>query len=127
MLCGVEGKSKFAVYFWLILLIAVVHIGLLLVPVYLDQWRMEDEINAKAGMVQALRSDDHILKFELAKYAQGIGLPIKEENIVVLRDEEQRKIRISTAWDVELRFFWGLCGESCIRKYHFEPRAEAKY
>ncbi len=124
--CREEGASRFAVFFWLFLLFAVIHIGLLLVPMYMDFWRMEDELNARAATAQIARPGDDELKYNLAKYAKELDLPLSAEHFVVVRDEERRQLKISTAWDVELRFFWGICGEPCVRRYHFEPSAEGK-
>jgi len=32
---------------------------------------------------------------------------------------------IKTAWDVEVHYFGGLCGDLCVQEYHFAPVAEA--
>lgn len=122
-----EGASRFKVFLWLFVLFVVVHIGLQLIPMYMDYWRMEDEISSKAATAQIARPGDVEIQFTLAKYAKELGLPTSAENIVVTRDEDRRAVKISNAWDVELRFFWGICGEPCVRKYHFEPSAEGKY
>lgn len=122
-----EGKSRFAVFLWLFLLFVVVHIGLQLIPMYMDSWRMEDEIKSKIATAQVARPTDDELRFALSKYARDLGLPPAAENIVVVRNEEPRTLKIGNAWDVEIKFFWGICGESCIRRYHFEPSAEGNY
>lgn len=122
-----EGKSRFAVFLWLFLLFVVVHICLLLVPMYMDYWRMEDEIKSKVATAQIARPNDDELRFALSKYAKDLGLPPAAENIVVVRNEEQRILKIGNAWDVEIKFFWGICGEPCVRRYHFEPSAEGNY
>lgn len=121
-----EGASRIKVFLWLFALFVVVHIGLLIIPMYMDFWRMEDEINTKAATAQIARPDDDEIQLSLKKYAKKLGLPASAENIVVVRDDERRMIKITAAWDVELRFFWGVCGEPCVRRYHFEPSAEGK-
>lgn len=122
-----EGSSRIKVFLWLFVLFVVVHIGLLLIPMYMDYWRMEDEIISKAATAQIARPGDNEIQYSLAKYARELGLPLSAENIVVVRDEERRKMKLSAAWDIELKFFWGICGEPCVRKYHFEPSAEGRY
>lgn len=121
-----EGASRFKVLFWLVLLFVVVHIGVQIIPMYLDFWRMEDEIKSKAATAQVAKPGDDEIKNALVKYAKGLNLPSEAENIVVTRSEEQRTMMISTAWDIELRFFWGICGEPCVRKYHFQIAEEGK-
>ncbi len=120
-----SGASRYVVLLWLVLLFVVVHIAIKLVPMYMDYWRMDDEIRAKAGAAQVLK-DEEILG-DLQKKAKDLELPLGPENFVIIRNEDKRTMKISTAWDVEVRFFWGICGAPCIRTYHFQPSAEEGY
>lgn len=125
ILFGNKGASRFAVFFWLLLLFIVVHIAVKLVPMYMDYWRMDDEIRAKAGAAQVFKDDE--ITYSLEKKAKELALPLGRENFILLRDAERRTLKISTAWDVEVHFFWGICGSPCIKTYHFRPSAEESY
>jgi hypothetical protein len=57
--------------------------------------------------------------------AKELDLPLKKENFLIIRDEDKRKMIIKTAWDVEVHYFGGLCGDLCVQEYHFAPVAES--
>lgn len=120
-----RGVSNFKIFLWLLIVFAVIHIGVKWVSVNMDFWRLEDDIKIKATMGQVL-SNDEIMR-DLAKKAKEYDLPLNAENFILTRNEEKRMLTITTAWEVEVRYFWGLCGEQCIRTYHFEPKAEGSY
>lgn len=105
MLANERGGSRFKVYLWFVLLFAVAHVAIKLVPPYMDFQRMKDTMTVKAGVAQVLK-DEEILR-DLEQKAKELDLPLKAENFVVRRDEDRRKMTISTAWDVDVIFFWG--------------------
>jgi hypothetical protein len=127
ILLGNKGASRFAVFFWLLLLFIAVHIAVKLVPMYMDYWRMDDEIRAKIGTAQAAKPTDNELIVELAKKAKELDLPLGPENFSVIRDEDRHTLKISTAWDTEVHFLWGVCGAPCVKTYHFASSAEGSY
>ncbi len=114
------GGSRFSVYLFFIFLFLVIHVGFKLVPMYMDFNRMEDEMRTKAGLAQVLK-DEEILK-DLTHKAKELDLPLTAESFVVERDQERRRMKISTTagWDVEVHFLWG----AYIRNYHFAPAVE---
>ncbi|HEX9019698.1 MAG TPA: hypothetical protein VF903_00395 [Nitrospirota bacterium] len=105
----------------ILLLFAVIHIGVKLVPMYLDSERLKDEMAVKAELAQTLK-DEEILS-DLVKKAKELDLPLGPESFVIIRDEGNRRMKISTKWDVEVNFFWG----AYIRTFHFEPAIAADY
>jgi hypothetical protein len=84
---------------------------------------MKDTMDIKASAAQVLK-DEEILA-DLAAKAKELDLPLKGENFLIIRDDDKRKMIIKTAWDVEVHYFWGLCGDLCVQEYHFAPVAEA--
>ena len=113
-----KGMGRITVYLWFLLLFAAVHVGLKLVPMYMDYAWMKDEMTAKAGVAQVLK-DEEILR-DLVNKAKDRDLPLGPENFVLARDTDRRRMSISTAWDVEVHFFWG----AYIRTFHFAPSVE---
>jgi hypothetical protein len=115
-----QGRSRFSVYFFFLLLIVVVHVCLKVVPMYMDYGKMKDEMTMKAGLAQILKDED-ILR-DLVSKAKELDLPLTADSFVLKRDEERRKMAISTkgGWDVELTFFGGYYS----RTFHFEPSVE---
>lgn len=120
-----DGGVSLKVLFWLVLLFSVVHISITIVPMYLDFWSMEDEIKIKAASGQLFK-DDEILN-ALAAKAKERDLPLTRESFVIVRNPDERTIRISTSWMLQKRFFWGICGEPCNRTYVFQPSAEGTF
>lgn len=118
-----SGVSKLKVLIVLALLGAVIHVGIKYLSVRLDFERMKDTMDIKASAAQVLK-DEEILA-DLAAKAKELDLPLTGENFLIIRDDDKRKLIIKTAWDVEVHYFGGLCGDLCVREYHFAPVAEA--
>ncbi len=110
-----KGASRFKVYLFFIFLFLVVHVGIKVVPMYMDFERMKDEMATKAGLAQFLK-DDEILG-DLVRKAKDLDLPLTDESFVLQRDTEHRRMKIGTQWDVEVNFLWG----AYIRTFQFEP------
>jgi hypothetical protein len=118
-----SGVSKLKVLIILALLGAVIHVGIKYLSVRLDFERLKDTMDIKASAAQVLK-DEEILA-DLAAKAKELDLPLKGENFLIIRDDDKRKMIIKTAWDVEVHYFGGLCGDLCVQEYHFAPVAEA--
>lgn len=116
-----KGGSRLKVFFWFVFLFLLLHVGLKIVPLYMDYARMEDEMNMKAGVAQVLK-DEEISK-DLENKAKELNLPLKAENFVITRDDDRRRMKISTKWDIEVVFLWGVY----TRTFHFRPVAEQGY
>ena len=115
-----RGASKLAVLFWLLLLFVVVHVGLKLIPMYMDYYQMKDEITAKADGAQFLKDQDMLN--ELTNKAKELGLPLTADDFIIDRDTDAHKITVSTknGWDVEVHFLFDVY----VKTYHFAPMAE---
>lgn len=120
-----DGVSKLKVFFVLLILFSIVHIAVKLVPMYIDTESMKDEMVTKARFAQVF-TDEKIV-FDLAKRAKEIGLPLGAEDFKLLRSEEAKKMKISTAWDVELHFFFDIYPPYTVKTYHFAPVVEEDY
>jgi hypothetical protein len=114
-----SGVSSVKVMIWLAILGAGFYVGITYLSVQLDFQRMQDAMSSKAGVAQVLKDEE--IRMDLVAKAKELGLPLKGENFVIVRDEEKRTMTIKTAWDVEVHYFGGFCGDLCIQTYHFEP------
>jgi hypothetical protein len=90
--------------------------------VQLDFQRMQDAMSSKASVAQVLKDEE--IRSDLVGKAKELGLPLRGENFVIVRDEDKRTMTIKTSWDVEVHYFGGLCGDLCIQTYHFAPVAQ---
>ncbi len=115
-----QGGSRFKTYLFFVFLFIVIHVGYKLVPMYMDFSRLQDEMSSKAGLAQVLK-DEEIVR-DLTTKAKELDLPLTAESFVLQRDEERRRMKISTkgGWNVEVNFLWG----AYVRNYHFEPVVE---
>lgn len=115
-----RGGSRLKVYLWFLVLFLVAHVALKIVPMYMDYARMEDTMSIKASVAQVLK-DGEILTDLVAK-AKELDLPLTADDFVLRRDEERRRMSISTlrGWNVEVRFLWG----AYVRTFHFAPKVD---
>ncbi len=120
MLFREKGASTLKVYAFFLLLFLIIHVGVKIVPMYMDYTRMKDEMTTKASVAQVLK-DEEILR-DLVNKAKELDLPLTAESFIIQRDSDRRKMKISTkgGWDVEVNFLWG----AYIRTFHFEPEVE---
>jgi len=116
-----SGVSSIKVMIWLAVLGAGFYVGITYLSVQLDFQRMQDAMSSKASVAQVLKDEE--IRNDLVVKAKELGLPLTGENFVIIRDEDKRTMTIKTAWEVEVHYFGGLCGDLCIQTYHFEPVA----
>jgi len=116
------GVSSVKVMIWLAVLGAGFYVGIKYLSVQLDFQRMQDAMSTRASVAQVLKDEE--IRNDLVAKAKELGLPLTGENFVIIRDEDKRTMTIKTAWDVEVHYFGGLCGDLCIQTYHFAPVAQ---
>ena len=125
MLSCERGMVSFKVLFVLFILFLIIHVGVLIIPMYMDAERMKDEMATKAGLAQQLKDEDIVM--ELAYKAKELDLPLKQEHFKLKRDDENRRMKISTAWDVEVHFLFDLYPPLTVRTFTFAPDIEEDY
>ena len=120
ILANQNGASRFKVFLWFLVLFLIIHVGVKVIPVYMEYAKMEDEMKVKASVAQVLKDED-ILK-DLEDKAKVLDLPLTRDSFILKRDMERRKMKISTkgGWDVEVTFLWG----AYVKTFHFEPVVE---
>lgn len=119
------GMVSFKVLFILLVLFAVIHIGVKVVPMYIDSEGIKDEMVGKARFAQTLT--DVEIRADLTKRAKEIGLPLGPDDFKLLRNDDTRRMKISAAWDVELHFFFDIYPPYTVKTFHFEPIIEEDY
>jgi hypothetical protein len=120
-----SGMVSFKVLFIFLALFVVIHIGVKLVPLYIDSEAMKDEMVGKARFAQTLTDAD--ITTDLAKRAKEIGLPLAPDDFKLMRDEASHRMKIGTAWDVEVHFFFDIYPPYTVKTYHFKPIVEEDY
>jgi hypothetical protein len=120
-----SGSISFKVIFVLLLLFIVIHIGVKVIPIYITAESMKDEMVTKARFAQTVKDEEIVTG--LAKKAKELGLPLEAEDFKLLRDEDRHRMKIGTAWDVTIYFFYDLYPPYTTRTFHFRPIVEEDY
>lgn len=119
------GMISVKIIFVLLLLFSIIHVGVKVTPMYWNAEEMKDEMALKARLAQVVK-DEEILS-DLMKKAKELGLPLKAEDFKLQRDDSARRMKISTAWDVELHFFFDVYPPYTVKTFHFAPVIEQEY
>jgi len=120
-----NGAVSFKMLSFFVVIFIIVHLGIKLVPMYMDAERMKDEMAVKARFSQTLKDDEIIA--DLVKKAKDLDLPLGPGSFSLFRDEDKRTMKIATKWDVTLHFFFDVYPELTTRTYHFEPIIQEDY
>ncbi len=120
-----NGFISFKAIFVLLLLFIVIHIGAKVIPMYVDAEAMKDEMVTKARFAQTIKDEEIVT--ELVKKAKTIGLPLKPDDFKLMRNEDTHRMKIGTAWDVTIFFFYDLYPPYTTRTFHFRPIVEEDY
>jgi hypothetical protein len=113
-----RGVSTLKIWLWLLFLGTVIYTGIKLVPPYIDSERMKDEMQIKASLAQVLKDDE--IRTALVAKAKELEIPLGPESFLIERDEGNHRMKISTAWDVEVHFPYDVY----VKYYHFAPVAD---
>jgi hypothetical protein len=92
---------------------------------YITAESMKDEMVTKARFAQTVKDEEIV--YELVKKAKEIGLPLGAEDFKLMRDEDRHRMKIGTAWDVTVYFFWDIYPLYTTRTFHFRPIVEEDY
>lgn len=117
----ISGKALF----FLVLLFVFVHVSVKLVPMYIDAERLKDEMTVKARLAQNLRDAEIIA--DLVRKAKDLDLPLGPEDFILQREDENRRMTISTKWDVTVHLFFDVYPPLTTKSYHFEPVIREDY
>ena len=120
-----DGMISFKVMFILLLLFIVIHIGVKVAPIYIDAETMKDEMSGKARFAQTIKDEE--IQNDLAKKAKELRLPLGPDNFKLVRNEDTHRMKISTAWNVELHFLFDIYPPYTVKTFHFAPVVEEDY
>jgi hypothetical protein len=120
-----NGMISLKVLFVLLIIFCVLHVSFKLVPMYIDAEGMKDEMVTRARFAQTFRDEDILNR--LAAKARDLGLPLGRDNFKLLRSETDKRMKISTAWDVEVHFFFDIYPPYTVKTFHFAPVIEEDY
>src|SRR5438874_11810643 len=74
----------------------------IVVPIYFASYKFENAIQSAALTAAYDEQDEAQIHDEIMQRAKEIGIPVKEENVVVTREE--KLVRIEAKYEVPIRF-----------------------
>ncbi len=78
-----RGGSKLQVLFALALTAALLVAGIRIIPVYIANYKLEDEVRQKCKFAPVERKQPEVVRQELLKTAHELDLPLKPEGVQV--------------------------------------------
>ena len=120
-----SGVSMLKVLIILAVLGVGINEGIKYLRVQMDYHGMQDLMDSQASAAQVLK--DQEIRHELTKQAKEMKLPLTADDFQIIRDDEQRRMVIKTAWEEQVTYLWGVCGEPCTQIYRFEVTADQAY
>jgi hypothetical protein len=89
-------------------------IGALLAPVYLDNYRLRGYVEELARSAEARTQSDDRLRVAVLEKAASLGLPVKADNVLIRRSDENMRIEVRYVvrvdfplYTVDLHFYPG--------------------
>ncbi|HBO84141.1 MAG: hypothetical protein A2073_08410 [Deltaproteobacteria bacterium GWC2_42_11] len=100
ILKGRKGFIKFKTLFTLLVLALLVYAGIEVIPLYIGNYMLEQEVSSAAEM--AMHKSDADINKRLVERANSWGITLKEGDIKIERGEYD--VSIYTAYDIEVNF-----------------------
>lgn len=120
-----NGRVSLKLVFILLTLFVIIHIGIKVTPMYMASAGLKDDMKSKALFAQFLKDEE--IRIALVKKAKEEDLPLGPEDFILLRDEPNHRMKISTAWDIELHFVFDIYPPYTVKTFHFEPVVDEYY
>jgi YbbR domain-containing protein len=112
-----KGVGNVKLFFALIFLAIVAFVAIKVIPVYVNNYELNDDIRQLAIQATVDRSSAEGVQNKVLEYAKGLGLPIKRENVTV-RVGNEVAIDIDYTVPIDLKVY--------MLQLHFTPSAANK-
>ena len=108
-----RGKITFSAVFWTLVFLAAIYLGVKLIPVYVNNYQLQDTMQNEARMAVLSRKTPEQVRDAILAKAQELELPLGRDQIRV--EGDARNIRISCDYVVDIE----LPGKTV--RLHFTP------
>ncbi len=78
-----SGGGRLKLFFAIIFLAAVAYVAAKVVPVYVNNYQLNDDIHQLAIQATVDRSSAEAIQNKVLDYARDLNLPVKRENVTV--------------------------------------------
>ena len=109
-----RGAGYFKLFFAIIFLVVVAFIAFKVIPVYVNNYELTDDIHQLAIQATVDHSSAEAVQNKVLEYAKGLSLPVKRENVTV-RVGNEVTIDIDYTVPIDLKVY--------MLQLHFTPSA----
>ncbi|MDA8101221.1 MAG: hypothetical protein M0042_16500 [Nitrospiraceae bacterium] len=120
-----RGGVKISVLLIFVLLSALLHIGIKVVPLFLAEDDLKDKMAEQAALAHMIK--DEAITDNLMSKAREDGIPLRPQDIRLLRNDDARSMQISAQWDVTVRFFFDFYPPYTTQIIKFAPVVKEHY
>ncbi len=112
-----RGAARLKAVIWLLILGAAVYVAFKVVPVYVDNYQLQDKLQTEARFATVNRRTDEELRNAIYREIQDRDIPARPEDIQVL-ENSGRVVRLSVDYTVTVDL------KVTQLHLHFNPTAE---
>lgn len=116
-----RGSATFKALLALALLAAGLHMAFKMGAPFISENALKDKMSEQAALAKKL-TDAEIID-NIASKAKELDIPLRPDDIHLVRDDVKRSMQISAQWDVTVSFFFG----ATERVFHFAPVVKEHY
>ncbi len=95
-----RGGARLKAVVWLVVFVALVYLGVKIVPVYFSNYQLEDSIRVEARFATVQRRAEEDIRSDIYRKIQDLDIPARREDIRV--QSTDRGVRISVDYTVEV-------------------------
>ncbi len=115
---GPRGGSRLTAIIWLLILGAGVYVGYKVIPIYLNNYQLEDRMLAEARFAAVNRKPEETVREVIYREIQDRDIPARREDIHVQSTQRGVHIGVDYTVTVDLRVYQ--------LHLHFTPTADAQ-
>ena len=95
-----RGAGRLKAIIWLLIFLALVYLGIKIVPAYFNNYQLEDTIRVEARFATVQRKAEEDIRNDIYRKIQDLDIPARREDIRV--QSTDRGVRISVDYTVEV-------------------------
>jgi predicted membrane protein len=95
---GQRGEGRLKAIIWLAILVSMIYVGIMVIPVLVDEYEFQDAMQTVARFASANRQSADDIRAALVKEAKSEDIPIQPEDIHV--ESQAGNVRISANYSV---------------------------
>ncbi len=100
------------------MLVAMVVVVILMLPPYVDNYRLQQRLDDIAARPDAMTLPEDVIRSEVANQAARLGLPLRNSQVRIIRTSDRVRLEVAYAVRVDLPLY--------TVDLHFHPAAGSR-